>query len=465
MSVRRMHVVGAVRTPLPVPFSPSLSASEHGGDEVDSPRHRAGTASPGTSWWARVRMALLATGRGCAVASLFFVPLNKPATNVALALGILCSLLGADARRRWSEAARHPVARGALLWCAVLMLSACHAWYLPGSFPRTGTYVWACAYPLAFASLLQDTPWRRRAMAAFAAATAIVMLVSFGMGLGLIPQRAEALASPMLHNTVFKEYTQQGLATLMLACMAAATAAATRSKALQRLCLATAGLALLNVTMVLESRTTYLTLLPLVVYWAWWGVRRWQLDWRLLLAALLAAMAVLALAWSTPVVQKRLVGAIPQEIGLYLHEHQATSAGIRLELWRRTVPIIASAPLLGHGLHQWAPLYEASIAGLPDFKAFDMGHPHQEMLLIAAEQGLLGLAIYLALLLALARYTRHLEAPERYFYQCLLLIYLVAGLGNGLWADFTHRHAFILLLACIPLAMRRRPAIHVPGPG
>ncbi len=402
----------------------------------------------------RTRDALLVAGQWCAVASLFAVPLNKPATNIAIGLAIIFSLLGSNARQRWLDAARHPVAQGALVWWGVLMLSALHTWYAASSFPRTGTFVWVCWYPLAFGSLFQTAPWRRRALLAFATAVALLLLVSCGMALGLIPQRPEVLTSPFMHNTVFKEYTQQGMATLMLASMAMAVAVVTQSSRVRCGCLLVVALALINVTLMLESRTTYLTLIPLVLYWLWQFVVRRRPGKRVLLASLMLAVAALLLAWSTPFIQKRFVQSIPQEISLYVNHGQPTSTGIRLELWRRTLPIIASAPLFGHGLHEWAPLYRASIEGVPYFDAFDMGHPHQDMLLIAAEQGLAGVAIYLLLLLALARYLRHLDRPERDIFNCVLLIFFTAGLANGLWADFTHRHAFILLLACIPPAAR-----------
>ena len=63
----------------------------------------------------RMRAKLLVAGQWCAVASLFVVPLNKPATNVAVVLAALFSMLGSDARIRWLAASRNPVARGALL--------------------------------------------------------------------------------------------------------------------------------------------------------------------------------------------------------------------------------------------------------------------------------------------------------------------------------------------------------------
>mgnify|MGYP001544194386 FL=1 len=45
----------------------------------------------------RMRAMLLVAGRWCAVASLFVVPLIQPATNVAVVLSVLFSLLGSDA--------------------------------------------------------------------------------------------------------------------------------------------------------------------------------------------------------------------------------------------------------------------------------------------------------------------------------------------------------------------------------
>ena len=398
-----------------------------------------------------IRDALCSAGRWCAVASLFVVPLNKPATNIALVLSLLFSLLGSDVRQRWLTAARHPVAQGALLWWAVLVLSALHTWYATSVLPLTGSFVWVCWYPLVLGSLLQTAQWRRRALVAFALAAGLVLLISYGMDLGLVPQRSLTQFVPAMRNTVFKEYTQQGVAMLVLGSMALAAALATRSKRRKIFFSAVALLALINVVLVLESRTTYLTLLPLLAYWVWRTLIKGRVGWRSTLTACTLAVAALAIIWFTPPVRERLVVSVAHEAELYASQRSPTSTGIRLELWRRTLPMIAAAPVFGHGLSQWAPLYRQSIEGLPDFNAFLMGHPHQEMLLILAEQGFAGLLVYLLLLVALARYVARLNPPERDIYACILLIYVTAGLANCLWADFSHRHLFILLLACIPL--------------
>ena len=132
--------------------------------------------------------------------------------------------------------------------------------------------------------------------------------------------------------------------------------------------------------------------------------------------------------------------------------------GIRLELWRRTLPIIASAPIFGHGLGQWDHEFQAETKDFQDYDAFRMHHPHEESLLILSEQGIVGYAIFVTLLVLLARYIRGLSQPERDFYNSLLLIFIMAGLANCLLPDFTQRHTFLLLLACIP-ALARNTAL------
>ena len=55
---------------------------------------------------------------------------------------------------------------------------------------------------------------------------------------------------------------------------------------------------------------------------------------------------------------------------------------------------------------------------------------------------------------------------NRRFYASLLLIYVTASLANCIWADFSHRHVFMTLLACIPFIAKRNdsstPAVANP---
>src|SRR5689334_8781816 len=110
------------------------------------------TSAP-ARWVATARDALLVSGRWFAVLSLFAVSLNKPATNIFLALSLVCALLGSQTRARWMASARHPVVIGALAWWGVMVLSGLHAWAAGHASQLTGSPVWALWYPLLLGTL------------------------------------------------------------------------------------------------------------------------------------------------------------------------------------------------------------------------------------------------------------------------------------------------------------------------
>ena len=395
----------------------------------------------------------VALGRWSAVGTLLVAPINKPATSILVGLCLFFSIVGTDATERWRWASRQSVVRGFLAWGAVLIASSLRA---SDPLAWANSFTLVCSYPLIVASVLQDTRWARRALMAFGLAMLFTTLVSYGMECGLVPQRSIVSIAPNMRNTVFKEYTQQGLATLILGCMALSASVATPSRRQRWLLWMVGLLAAINVAIVLGSRTAHIALIPLVAYWAW----RLSAQHRLVVrSSLIAASLVLlmSLALLSPVVQQRVVSSLPDEATRYIQSESPTAAGIRMQLWRRTIELVAEAPVLGHGLDQWRPAYRRLMNSHGDDAAFLAGHPHQEMLLILAEQGGAGLVIYLALLLALVKRIRNLEPPWRDFYLCVAGIYISAGLANCLWGDFTHRHTFVLLAACLPAAMQARP--------
>ncbi|WP_309263406.1 O-antigen ligase family protein [Lysobacter arvi] len=386
----------------------------------------------------------------CGVGAFAAVPINKPATNILLALCTVFSLLGAGAGPRWQASWNNPIAKGFLLWAAVLVASALR---VPGTPSWPGSFVLACAYPLILASVFVDERWGKRALAAFAIAVSLTMLASYAMQVGLLPQRAVVSAAPNMRNTVFKEYTQQGLSTLILGCMCMAIALAETSKRRRFYLVVLAGIAAANVLFLLGSRTADLVLMPLVAYFAWRLAAR-RPAWVRVLLTVTALVALGAIAYLSPVMRTRVVASLPAETTRYVEEASPTATGIRMQLWRRSLEIVSDAPLFGHGLDQWRPAYRAAMQAHGDKDAFLAGHPHQELLLIVAEQGIVGLAIYLALLIALVLHVRKLAPPWRDTYTCLIVIYVFAGLANCLWGDFTHRHTFVLLIACVPALMK-----------
>jgi len=406
-----------------------------------------------------LRNRLLTIGCWSFSLCLFSIPVNKPATNIFIFLALIASLTGARMLERWSTAFRHPVAIGALAWVAARGIAALYA---PDGAERMSALNASIPllYPLIGASLLETQQWRNRAMGAFGLSVSLILVASWLQFAGILPEREIASTFVSYRYTVFKDYTQQGMEFLVLAAMTASfamTEADRRRKIVLWVLTAAAGI---NVVFLLQSRTSYLIVVPLLLFWAWRLLGGRNASWHKLALGALVLGACGLIAVATPRVQQRLQQA-KEDVLNYSNKREATSMGIRMELWKQTAPIIASAPIFGHGLGQWRPTFQAQVKDFPNYDEFRMGHPHQESLLILSEQGVVGLTVFIVLLIMLGRYIGRLPAPHRDFYASLLLIFVTASLANCLWSDFSHRHVFIMLLACIPFVTKRddKPAV------
>jgi O-antigen ligase len=408
------------------------------------------------------RLRLLECGRWSVLLCLFSIPVNKPATSIAIFFALLFSLLGPDVRARFAAACRQPVVLGCAAWFAVLALNALHGSGGAEQWGNLGSYK-ALLYPLIVASLLTTPEWRNRGLFAFGLAVTLVLLASWAQLFGLLPPPDKTSTYEVFRYTVFKDYTQQGLQFLMLAAMAAAFANVQPRPRVRIGLWFLAAAAFVNVSLLLQSRTAYLSIACLIVYWCWRLYSARVRSLRTLLLGLLLLTVLVAGAGLTPRVQQRIEAAV-SDITQYEDKHTPTSLGIRLELWRRTLHMSAAAPWFGHGLGEWPREYARETRDVPDFEPFRMGHPHHETLLILAETGLIGLGIFLVLLILLARHMRGLPQPQRDFFLCLLLIYVSAGLANCLMLDFVHRHGFLMLLACIPVLPLRAAQVSGAAP-
>ncbi len=397
------------------------------------------------------RLQLLKYGRWAVLLALFSIPINKPATSIFLFLALLCSLIGAQPVQRWKAPLREPIVLGMLAWFAVLLLSALHAADNPQRWADLGVYK-ALLYPLLIASLLNDQNWRERGLFAYGAAALLVLLLSWSQLFGLLPAPDITATFEAYRYTVFHEYSQQGLQMLILASLCAAFAPRLTHPRWRNALWLVAALAVADVLFLLQSRTAYLAILCLLLYWSWRLTAQQHGKTSKLLLALLVAVTLSVSLTLAPRMQARMEAA-QQDISQYLAHHEASSLGIRLELWRRTLPIIAAAPWFGHGLGEWLTQYRAQTSTLNDFDAFRMKHPHNDALLILAEEGVAGFLFWVTLLVLLARRLRTLQPVQRDFFASLLLIFLAAGTANCLLVDFVNRHVFILLLACFPILL------------
>jgi O-antigen ligase len=128
------------------------------------------------------------------------------------------------------------------------------------------------------------------------------------------------------------------------------------------------------------------------------------------LALALAAVVLAGAAWSSSwVLRYRTLMAI-EEVTRYQREDAETSAGYRLEFWRKSIEFIAQAPVLGHGTGSTKSLFRAAASGTGISAAFT-DNPHNQTLIIAVQLGLVGVALLYAMWLAHALLFRGPDWP------------------------------------------------------
>ena len=113
-----------------------------------------------------------------------------------------------------------------------------------------------------------------------------------------------------------------------------------------------------SILYVAMSRTELIVMVVIlaVLFTKWFG-------WKGVPIGLALAGLVLALAWfSSPELRSRVAHA-NWELQEYYQHNRATSAGDRLEWWRKSLQFVRSAPLLGHGVGSIKPLFAVSVTG------------------------------------------------------------------------------------------------------
>src|SRR5205807_1098552 len=72
-------------------------------------------------------------------------------------------------------------------------------------------------------------------------------------------------------------------------------------------------------------------------------------GWRGVLAACLAGAVMAAVAWAaSPLLRARITASF-SEVQAYETGNAISSSGIRLDIWKKSLGIIAAAPVTGHG--------------------------------------------------------------------------------------------------------------------
>lgn len=201
--------------------------------------------------------------------------------------------------------------------------------------------------------------------------------------------------------------------------------------------------AMLSVTHLSQGRSGYLLVLASLLTYALVVARG---RWLLFAVTGVVVAGALTLA-ASDILQSRFTQAL--EEARMSDVNNESSIGHRLYNYKTTPKLIAEAPLFGHG----TGAYHVEICRILDrpeqCEVFGW-HPHNQFLFLAADHGLLGAALYLALIVGmLATALRSKDKTARALLAVLAAVMLVDSMINSpLWSA-RESHFFLYMLALL----------------
>jgi O-antigen ligase len=153
---------------------------------------------------------------------------------------------------------------------------------------------------------------------------------------------------------------------------------------------------IVNMAFVIVSRTALVTI-PIMLG----AFALLHLKWRasVMIFGTLAIVAGLAFATSPPLQQT--TSAFVSDYQRYKDQNIPTSAGLRLEYWRKSLGFFAAAPVIGNGTGSILGLFERAATGGPYTATSQViGNPHNQTLAVAVQWGSLGIILLYAMWLA-----------------------------------------------------------------
>ena len=149
---------------------------------------------------------------------------------------------------------------------------------------------------------------------------------------------------------------------------------------------------LVNMAFVVVSRTALVTIPAMLAVFAFLHLR-----WKTSVIIFCAALALSALAFAASPKLRWTIETFSRDYALYKEENRATSMGLRLEYWQKSLRFVANAPMLGHGTGSTQRLFEQAAVGRVGAAADVVRNPHNQTLNVAIQWGVLGIILLYAM--------------------------------------------------------------------
>lgn len=216
---------------------------------------------------------------------------------------------------------------------------------------------------------------------------------------------------------------------------------------------------LLNLAFVVASRTA---LLMVPIFIVAFGII--HLGRKAAVASMIALVVAAMLFWTASPYLRARISSISNEVISYFGEcSPITSMGERLLFWHRAIVFIGEAPVLGHGtgtvhhlfaadakvrnetLRQRGALEKASKARICiGDVGYEIGNPHQQILSVGMQTGLIGIVLLLAVWFVHLRWFLPAASAAAWLGFAMVFQNIVTSLANSHLFDFTPGWIYVI---------------------
>jgi O-antigen ligase len=320
------------------------------------------------------------------------IPISVAADNVILGLVVLYWIAGGGYRDKIAAIRGNPVALATL--AAFAMYGVGTLYTIAGVDDVQDAMSKALRLLLipALMPLMREQEWRRRGLWAFQGSMLVVLLLSYLYWLGALP--VNSLLKGTAHDpVVFKAHITHNVFMAFAAFVFALAAVDARTRGGRLALFALSAAAMVNVLVMVPGRTGHIVLLVLFTYFLYRQLRAKGLA---LAGLALGILAVVVVQSPGAMLHKRIAMADDeyQQWRAGVPPDPTSSVGQRMELLHNSLEIIRDHPVAGVGTGGFAAAYAARANHTGDAPT---KNPHNEFLLITAQFGVVGLAVFLCL--------------------------------------------------------------------
>lgn len=383
------------------------------------------------------------------VLSIFTLPLSMTLKSIALISGLITSLLSPDLRRQLTKVVREPWFYGIILLFALVLLGA-----LTGIADLKSKLIFINKYskflfiPL-IALAFQNERLRWLAIHAFLAAMTLTLLISFFKALGWITMNPVNDPGAVFHNHIVTGFY------MAFAAFLSANLALNHNNTALRLSYTLLALLFSYQTLFINTgRTGYVIYSVLLILFLWQSIPARKIPLYLIIIlpfALLVAYHSMALNTGFK--------AIVHDVQNYQEgNNKNTSVGFRLQFHQYAKKLFLAHPIWGTGTAGFTYSYRQE-QPIPAWGK-NLLDPHNQYWLMAAEYGIIGLAVLFYFFLAFFHASQGLK-DMRPMMIALLCSFLVANLSDS-FLLFSNTGDFLVFFAAIALgeSLEKKPSPH-----